>query len=568
MSERYSKLFALSENLYATGSPVVIAAGALLKDNQSGKIIAQIKLRNIHRKAIKAAKVCIVPFDTVGCTLGDAVHYQYLDLSAARNEEFGQKIPIALPDAATRSFAATVEEIAFTDNSIWKATGEPWEVLPVPSSISKVYGLEFENQFKIEYGQNCKNLPLAEKDLWYCACGALNRVEEKNCHFCNKQFATISSYDVDDLNAKKDKRLAESKAQAEKHAAEAAVQAEKNKKMAVKIGMIAAVATVIVVAASFVATKIIIPSNNYKAAEAMLAEGDYDGAIKGFTALADYKDSADRVIEVKAAKQEAENAAAYAEAEAMLANQNFEGAIAAFEALDNYNNSNEMIDECKYQNAMFLMEQEDYTGAANIFYQILAYKDASEYFDDLYFVPAYIDIEKNAGSNEKFVISYHADGRMFDAYCSTSYSEKATVYKFDENGILIREDWESGMYNRYIVNDDETVSRYRKDNEEASYIFDKYGNITSFFYESDNQWKNYKGYEYDTDHNRCDHSTNYYGDEGTSMEGLLAFVQHQQGNLVIQSKIGYVCLYIPDGEVDMDLIWKNFRLMCGESIWY
>jgi len=37
MSERYSKLFAFPENLYAAGSPVVIAAGALLKDNQTGK---------------------------------------------------------------------------------------------------------------------------------------------------------------------------------------------------------------------------------------------------------------------------------------------------------------------------------------------------------------------------------------------------------------------------------------------------------------------------------------------------------------------------------------------------
>ena len=32
MSERYSRLFKLQENLYAEGAPVVIAAGTLLKD--------------------------------------------------------------------------------------------------------------------------------------------------------------------------------------------------------------------------------------------------------------------------------------------------------------------------------------------------------------------------------------------------------------------------------------------------------------------------------------------------------------------------------------------------------
>lgn len=33
MGDRYSKLFALPENLYSAGAPVVIAAGALQKDN-------------------------------------------------------------------------------------------------------------------------------------------------------------------------------------------------------------------------------------------------------------------------------------------------------------------------------------------------------------------------------------------------------------------------------------------------------------------------------------------------------------------------------------------------------
>ena len=40
MSERYSKLYVLPENLYAEGSPVIIAAGALLKDNQTGRVVA------------------------------------------------------------------------------------------------------------------------------------------------------------------------------------------------------------------------------------------------------------------------------------------------------------------------------------------------------------------------------------------------------------------------------------------------------------------------------------------------------------------------------------------------
>ena len=102
MSDRYSKLFALSENLYSVGAPVVIAAGALQKDNQTGKVFAQLKIRNIQDKVIKAATVKITPFDTVGKPLGGTVDYQYLDLSAKRDTDFGQKTPVMLKEAADR----------------------------------------------------------------------------------------------------------------------------------------------------------------------------------------------------------------------------------------------------------------------------------------------------------------------------------------------------------------------------------------------------------------------------------------------------------------------------------
>lgn len=113
MSERYSGLFSLPENLYAAGSPVVIAAGALLKDNQTGKVLAQLKLRNIDRQTIKAATVSVEPLDTVGSPLGAPVTYQYLDLHADRDVDFGQRVPVVLPDAATRSFAASVVQVIF-----------------------------------------------------------------------------------------------------------------------------------------------------------------------------------------------------------------------------------------------------------------------------------------------------------------------------------------------------------------------------------------------------------------------------------------------------------------------
>ena len=48
MGETYTRLYSLPERLYTMGAPVVVAAGALLKDNRNGNIIVQLKIQNIY----------------------------------------------------------------------------------------------------------------------------------------------------------------------------------------------------------------------------------------------------------------------------------------------------------------------------------------------------------------------------------------------------------------------------------------------------------------------------------------------------------------------------------------
>ena len=291
MSERYSKLFSLPENLYAAGSPVVIAAGALLKDNQTGKVLAQLKLRNISKETIKAATVSVEPLDTVGQPLGEPVTYQYLDLHADRDADFGQKTPVALPDSATRSFAVSVVQVIFTDNSIWNADSEEWKPLGRPHPLDALGDSELTKQFRIEYGGGCKNLLLEQKDLWHCVCGGVNHQEEANCHKCGKALLELQAIDMEDLGKKKDERVAKEQAEADAARIEAQKKAERTAVKAKKIGKIAAILAVVIAIAAFI-TGMIQKNNDYKQAVALLENKRYGEAAQAFAALGNYKDSA------------------------------------------------------------------------------------------------------------------------------------------------------------------------------------------------------------------------------------------------------------------------------------
>lgn len=117
MAERYTRLYSLQENLYQEGSPILISAGALLKDNSTGKLLVQLKFRNISNYVINAVKVKINTFDPAGTVLKGVESFSYLDLSVEKDGDFGQKKPIPLPDVTTRSFSVEVLSVVHSGGS-------------------------------------------------------------------------------------------------------------------------------------------------------------------------------------------------------------------------------------------------------------------------------------------------------------------------------------------------------------------------------------------------------------------------------------------------------------------
>lgn len=385
MGERYSRLFSLQENLYTTGSPVVIAAGALLKDNETGKVLAQIKLRSISPKAIKAATVEILPYDVAGNSLGGVVKHQYLDIKAVRGNDFGQKNPVALPDANARAYSAIVSEVVFEDNTVWRESGLSWEALPTQEKLKQ--GLcddELVKQYKMKYGSRCGFMFQEEKDLWMCSCGAVNHKDEEKCHSCSEQISAFKAFELDKLKADCEARLAEAQKKAAEDKAAAEAKAKKTKKLAIIITPIVIVAIIATVLLSDVVKKNQEEAarlDAYNSAVAMAEAGKYDDAIAAFSTLGDYKDSAEKIAECETSIMDKQ----YDEAIELAEEGKYSEAKAAFEALDGYKDSHANIIECEnalmeeqYNKAVNLYHQGDFHNAWMTFEEVSSYNDSLE----------------------------------------------------------------------------------------------------------------------------------------------------------------------------------------------
>lgn len=203
MSSQYKRLYILPNNLYAEGSPILIAAGALLLDTVSGKAIGQLKFLSLSDEKIKAVKIKIHCFDSANRELGDPFVYEYLDQNASRNDEFGSKTPIPMPNKATRSFAPEVIEVCFADQSVWSREGLAWQSVEDSELIASRLGDEYAVKgYQSLFGVDAKYAVLEHKDLWRCACGQINHKKEEKCCRCSNSLEELKTIDVQALRIK------------------------------------------------------------------------------------------------------------------------------------------------------------------------------------------------------------------------------------------------------------------------------------------------------------------------------------------------------------------------------
>ena len=311
MAERYTRLYTLPENLYTEGAPLVIAAGALLKDNQTGKVLAQLKYRSICSRPIRAIKVLITGYDMAKAVVCQEEH-QYLDLEIGRDEYWGSKEAVYLPDRSVRSYSAAVLAVYYADGGSYVSDSQRWEPLQEQAGLdTKLWDKELAKQYRIDTTPKSVFVPMRQKDLWLCACGEINRDGER-CHVCSQELDTlIAKLDVDRLREEKTERLRRE----EEHASAVDAVRDAHAKKAKKIALIAA--PIAVIAAAAIVFSVVSSKNAraYDDALALLDAGRYNEADVAFTKLGNYKDSAEKAEEAAGKGQENAKKAAFLKAE-------------------------------------------------------------------------------------------------------------------------------------------------------------------------------------------------------------------------------------------------------------
>ncbi len=206
MAERFNSLYSLADNLYLEGFPFVVSAGKLLFDTQTGKALAQLKIKNISTKKVTALKIRIDCFDVAKHELGSR-DFTYLDLTSVPNTEFGQKTPVYLPFSEARSFKVNFIEAVYSDGEVLTAPAGELSSIPSPESLL-VLGRELAEEFSILHGKRCIYIPQKYKTIWVCSCGAVNLNEKGTCHNCHNNFEILSiDANKDVLSEKRKTRL-------------------------------------------------------------------------------------------------------------------------------------------------------------------------------------------------------------------------------------------------------------------------------------------------------------------------------------------------------------------------
>lgn len=327
---KYIQVFKNYEGSYLPGCPVIIVGKALVKEEYTGDIYAQVKFQNIGSKSIVGISASVTVFDVYGKELNSVKDIQYLNLNVERGSEFGSKTLIPL-DTNARSFDIGLDQVRFADGSALKLQNNSWEKLPEQELLIDKLGKELAEEYYRQTSQSSRYVPCKNKSIWLCSCGAVNLADEESCRDCGQKYSELAeALDEGKLAASiKLRQEEEKRINAEKAAKEAENSRKRIKTICISFLIVLAISL-----GAYIVENVVVPSNAYKDAVALYNAGDYYNAYVQFASLNEYKDSHVMACECK-----------YMYGEKLYKEEKLEEARGIFSSLGDYKNSNELAEK-------------------------------------------------------------------------------------------------------------------------------------------------------------------------------------------------------------------------------
>ena len=388
METRYQELYRTPKNIYLLNSPIVISVGVLQRDTTNNKIFAQLKIKSLSTKKIKAITVVLFPLDTADRPLGDSFEYKYLDLNVLRDQEFGQKTPIFFSDINTRRFSTKIKEVIFESNEIWiPSDNEEYCILPDYKDIANQFNdKELLKQYKIDVCPNAMYQYMEYRNLWYCNCGRVNLIEENKCYKCGADRNNQKNIDFDRLELNAKEREAKEKEAIAKKAEEDGIKKSKRKRNIIIAGVILFFLIFLSAIYSIVLRPYILYRDEFESIVVDVDNGSLESVLvrideletKGYSKskLSEIRDEACQKICSQAI--ELANSGEIEKAEIALAKvSDYPGLKDEIEVVRS------SVTDAKYKIAVDAYNNKQYKEAISIFEEIQNFGDAKEYISDI-----------------------------------------------------------------------------------------------------------------------------------------------------------------------------------------
>ncbi len=177
-------------HLWFEGSPVALCSTMLALDIDKAELFASAKFLNVHPDNIKTVCFDIICYDAVRQTIACIADVAYTGFDVPRNEEFGYKRRVPIPDPQTRSVEFVLKNVSATNGDTWiNDSNHPFDTSLEQKSIFTVQG-DLHKQFvEICSRGNIDDSvfsfqPVFKDSYWMCGCGCFNLAKEEECFYC------------------------------------------------------------------------------------------------------------------------------------------------------------------------------------------------------------------------------------------------------------------------------------------------------------------------------------------------------------------------------------------------